>query len=54
METIYKQINHCNGANIVDKYTICVKKNDDIEEHLLHGRNGRFAKMIFYFLKADK
>ena len=22
--------------------------------HLPHGKNGRFAKMVFYFLRADK
>ena len=40
--------------NVVDKYAVCVKKNDVIVGHLPHGRNGRFAEMIFYFLRADK
>ena len=29
-----------------------LKRNDVIVEYLLHGKNGRFAKMIFYFLRA--
>ena len=40
--------------NVIDKYTVCVKKNDVIVGHLPHGKNGRFAKMIFHFLRADK
>ena len=37
----------------VDKYTVCVKKNDVIVGHLPHDKNGRFAKM-FYFLRGEK
>ena len=40
--------------NEVDKYAVCAKRNDAIVGHLPHGKNGRFAKMIFYFLRADK
>ena len=40
--------------NAVDKYPNFAKKNDIIAGHLPHGKNGRFAKMIFYFLRADK
>ena len=29
-----------------------LKRNDVIVGYLLHGKNGRFAKMIFYFLRA--
>ena len=38
----------------VDKYTVCVKKNDVIVGHLPHDKNGRFAKMMFYFLRGEK
>ena len=40
--------------NVVDQYTVCVKTNDVIVGHLSHGKNGRFTKMTFYFLRADK
>ena len=40
--------------NVVDKYAVCVKKNDVIVGHLPHGKKGRFAKMIFHFLRGDK
>ena len=40
--------------NAVDKYPNFAKKNDIIAGHLPHGKNGRFAKMIFYFLRAHK
>ena len=40
--------------NPEDKYVICVKKNSNkIIGHLPLGRLGKFAKTIFYFLKAD-
>ena len=37
--------------NTVEKYAACVKKNYAI---VGHGKNGRFAKMIFYFPGVDK
>ena len=37
-----------------DMYAVCVKKNNVIVGHLPLGKDGRFAKMIFYFLRADK
>ena len=40
--------------NVVDKYMVCVKTKDVILGHLFHGKNGRFTKMTFYFLRADK
>ena len=40
-------------VNMVDKYAVCVKKNDAIVGHLPHSKNGRFPNMIFYFLRAD-
>ena len=38
--------------NVVDKYPVCVKKNNVIVGHLPRDKKGRFAKMIFYFLRA--
>ena len=40
--------------NVVYKYAVCVKKNNVIVGHLPLGKNGRFAKMIFYFLRTDR
>ena len=40
--------------NVVDKYAVCVKKNNVIVGHLPLGKDGRFGKMIFYFLRADR
>ena len=40
--------------NVVDRYAVCVKKNNVIVGHLPLGKDGRFAKMIFYFLRADR
>ena len=39
--------------NIIDKYAVAVKKEGKVVGHLPLGKNGKFAKMIFYFLKAD-
>ena len=40
--------------NVMDKYAVCVKKNTFIVGHLPLSKNGKFAKMIFYFLRADQ
>ena len=40
--------------NVMDKYAVCVKKNTSIVGHLPLGKNGEFAKMIFYFLRTDQ
>ena len=40
--------------NVADKLAVCVKKNNFIVGHLPFGKDGRFAKMIFYLLKADR
>ena len=40
--------------NVVDKYTVCIKKNNVIVGHLPLGKDGRFAKKIFYFLRANR
>ena len=41
-------------ANPVDKYAVAVKKNNDVVGHLPLGCSGKFAKTIFYFLRADE
>ena len=40
--------------NVIDTYAVCVKKNTSIVGHLPLGKNGKFAKTIFYFLRADQ
>ena len=43
------------STNIMDKYAVAVKKDDgEVIGHLPLGRSGKFAKTVFYFLKADK
>ena len=45
-------------GNLVDKYVVCVKKENEIVGHLPHGKDlqlhGKFAKTVFYFLRADE
>ena len=41
-------------ANPVNKYVVPVKKNNVVEGHLPLGYSGKFAKTIFYFLRADE
>ena len=41
-------------VNVMDKYAVCVKKDTSIVGHLPLGKNGKFAKMIFCFLRADQ
>ena len=38
----------------MDKYVVCVKKENKIVGHLPLGRSGKFAKAIFYFLRVDE
>ena len=40
--------------NVVDNYAVYVKKNNVTVGHLPLGKDGRFAKVIFYFLRADR
>ena len=40
--------------HVVDKYAVCVKKNNVIVGHLPLGQDRRFVKMIFYFLGVDR
>ena len=37
----------------VDKYAVTVKRDEKVAGHLSLGENGKFAKTIFYFLRAD-
>ena len=40
--------------NVMDKYAVRSKKSSFIVGHLPFGKNGKFAKMIFYLLRADQ
>ena len=40
-------------GNVVDKYAVCVKKDELIVGHLPLGDTGKFMKLIFCFLRAD-
>ena len=39
--------------NRMDKFAVCVKINEKIVGHLKKGTSGRFANVIFYFLRSD-
>ena len=39
--------------NMKDAFAVCVLRNEEIVGHLKKGDNGRFARTIFYFLRAD-
>ena len=41
-------------GNVMDKYAVYVKKNTSAVGHLPLGKNGKFAKMMFYFLRAEQ
>ena len=49
-EQVYGQIE---PHNPVDKYAVTVKKDEKVVGHLPLWENGKFAKTIFYFLRAD-
>ena len=49
-EQVYGEIE---PHNPVDKYAVAVKKDEKVIGHLPLGENGKFAKAIFYFLRAD-
>ena len=40
--------------NVMDKYAACVKKNTSLVGHLPLGKNGKFAKIVFCFLRAEQ
>ena len=42
-------------TNKLDKYAVAVKGKDrDVIGHLPLGKSGKFAKIVFYFLKSNK
>ena len=41
-------------GNLVDKYAVCIKNENEIVGHLPLGKDGKFAKTVFYFLRADE
>ena len=41
-------------GNLVDKHAKCVKKNNEIVGHLQLRKDGKFAKTVFYLLRADE
>ena len=41
-------------GNLVDKYAVCLKKESEVVGHLPRGKERKFAKIAFYFLRADK
>ena len=47
---VYREIE---PHNPVDKYAVAVKKDEKVIGHLPLGGNEKFAKTIFYFLRAD-
>ena len=49
-EQVYGEIE---PHNPVDKYAVAVKKDEKVIGHLPLGENGKFAKRIVYFLRAD-
>ena len=49
-EQVYGEIG---PHNPTDKYAVAVKKDEKVVEDLPLGENGKFAKTIFYFLRAD-
>ena len=38
----------------MNKYAVCVKKNNEIVGRLPLGKVGNFAKTVFYFSRADE
>ena len=40
--------------NIMDKYAVCVLKNNEIVGHLSKGKSRKFAKTILFFFRADQ
>ena len=49
-EQVYGEIQ---PHNPVDKYAVAVKKDEKVIGYLPLGENGKFAKTIFYFLRAS-
>ena len=49
-EQVYGEIE---PHNPVDNYAAAIKKDEKVVGHLALGENGKFAKTVFYFLRAD-
>ena len=41
-------------GNLLNKYAVCVKKENEVVGYLPFGKDGKFAKTVFYFLRADE
>ena len=41
-------------GNLLNKYAVCVKKENEVLGYLPFGKDGKFAKTVFYFLRADE
>ena len=41
-------------GNLLNKYAVCVKKENEAVGYLPFGKDGKFAKTVFYFLRADE
>ena len=41
-------------SNVVDKYTVCVNKDERIVGHIEKRKTGKFAKAIFCLLRAEE
>ena len=48
-----KFINTSRIENETDKYTVTVTKDARVICHLKEGKTGRYAKTVFYFLRAN-
>ena len=42
------------AGNLVDKYAVWVKKNNETVGYLQIEKDEKFAKTVFYFLRADE
>ena len=40
--------------NFEDPHAVCVRKDGRVVGHLERGVSGRFAQLIFFFLRADR
>ena len=38
--------------NVVDKYAVAVINKSKVVGHLMNGKSGKFAKTVFFFLRA--
>ena len=54
LQKLEKHYSEGEPGNPIDKYAVCIKKENKIVGHLPLGKSGKFAKTIFYFLRADK